>query len=46
MFIVTANMLEPIPRPLIDRMEIIRIAGQHGAGKLQIASAGSSGPSS
>ena len=25
MFIVTANMIDPIPKPLIDRMEIIRI---------------------
>lgn len=38
LFIVTANVLETIPEPLRDRMEILRLSGYMTDEKMQIAS--------
>jgi len=37
MFIATANMIDPVPEPLRDRMEIIELAGYIEIEKIQIA---------
>ncbi|MCH5164363.1 MAG: endopeptidase La [Clostridiales bacterium] len=37
MFVMTANTMESIPLPLLDRMEIIELSGYSYAEKLQIA---------
>ncbi|MFO0809641.1 MAG: endopeptidase La [Gemmataceae bacterium] len=37
LFVATANALDPVPRPLLDRMEILRLSGYSEDEKAQIA---------
>ena len=37
LFLITANQLDTVPRPLLDRAEIIRLPGYIAAEKVEIA---------